>query len=199
MPSTFTTLPRAAAAPRVAALPRDGGATSAAGPRTDGIGSIRASACRNGPDGGSSWLSSWRIAERWMSSRSTGDPADWSATAPTIQAIPSATEAVRTAPNTPSTKRSPGTRRNMRARAPSPCRPLASTAPASSAPDQAEQRRILGVRAGGQHERGEVGAEECSQAETEQRQGAYDEPLRVAVERQQHGEGHDQPVDFRHR
>ena len=64
---------------------------------------------------------------------------------------------------------------------------------------QPEQRRVLGVRAAGQHERREVGAEERSEAEPEQRQGADDEPLRVAVERQQHRERHDQPVDFRHR
>ena len=73
-----------------------------------------------------------------MSSRSTGESADWSATAPTIHAIPSATEAVRSAPKIPSTRRSPGNRRTMRARAPMPSKPLASTAPASNAPSSPE-------------------------------------------------------------
>ena len=47
---------------------RGGGAdTSGDGPAIDGSGSRRASALRIGPDGGSSTLSSRRIAERWMS------------------------------------------------------------------------------------------------------------------------------------
>ncbi len=134
MPSTFTTLGAAARTPGAPTMLPGGAGTLAAGPRTDGSGSIRASACRIGPDGGSSSFSPWRIAERWMSRWSTAELVDCSAIAPTIHAIPSATDAVSAAPSTPSTIRSPGSRRNIRARAPIPSNPLASTAPASSAP-----------------------------------------------------------------
>ena len=48
-----------------------GAATSGEGPVIEGSGSSRASAFRIGPDGGSSSLSSRRIAERWMSARSS--------------------------------------------------------------------------------------------------------------------------------
>ena len=120
--------------PGARAIPRGGAGTSAAGPRTDGSGSIRASACRIGPDGGSNSLSPLRIADCWMSRRSTSELVDWNAIAPTIHAIPSATDAVSAAPSSPSTMRSPGRRKNLRARAPTPSNPLASTAPASSAP-----------------------------------------------------------------
>ena len=66
-------------------------------------------------------------------------------------------------------------------------------------PDQAEQRRVLRVRAARQHERPEVTSEERADAEADQRQGADDEALGVAIQGKQHREGHDQPVDFCHR
>ena len=115
VPTTLTTLVRAVMTPRLARIPRRGGGTSAAGPRTDGSGSNRDSALRIGPDGGSSWLSPRRIAERWMSARRLSEPDDCTAIAPMIHAIPSPTHAVSTAPSIPSTVRSPGNRSSERA------------------------------------------------------------------------------------
>ena len=134
VPSTLTTLGLALSTAGALTIPGGGAATFAWGPRTEGSGSIRASACRIAPDGGNRLLSPRRMAERWMSCRSTFEFDDCRAIAPTIQAIPKATDAVRAAPSSPSTVRSPGSRRNLRARAPTPSNPLASTAPARRAP-----------------------------------------------------------------
>ncbi len=87
-----------------------------------------------GPEGGRA-SSRWRrIVDCSSVWRSDGELVDWSATAPTIQAIPSPTHAVNPAPSTPSTFRRPGSRSADRARIPTPSNPLASTPPASSAP-----------------------------------------------------------------
>ncbi len=52
---------------------RGGGAeTPGNGPEIEGSGSRLAKTCRIGPVGGNSWLSSLRIAERWISARSCG-------------------------------------------------------------------------------------------------------------------------------
>ena len=48
--------------------------TPGAGPSIVGNGSKRASALSSGPDGGSTALSSWRITERWIGSRSSRAP-----------------------------------------------------------------------------------------------------------------------------
>ena len=61
---------------------------------------------------------------------------DCAAIAPMIHAIPSPTHAVRIAPSSPSTARSPGTLSAARARTAIPSNPLASTPPASSAPSR---------------------------------------------------------------
>ena len=70
VPSTRTTLREALRTPGSRATAGWGAATSGEGPATWGSGSSRASAFRIEPVGGSSWLSSRRTAERWMSARS---------------------------------------------------------------------------------------------------------------------------------
>ncbi len=69
-----------------------------------------------------------------MSLRSGVESEAFSATAPTIQAIPSATHAVSAAPIRPSTQRSTGIRSDSRAREPSSSSTLANSAPTMSAP-----------------------------------------------------------------
>ena len=69
-----------------------------------------------------------------MSLRSGAELEESSATAPTIQAIPSATQAVSAAPIRPSTQRSTGIRSDSRAREPSSSSTFANTAPTTSAP-----------------------------------------------------------------
>jgi hypothetical protein len=69
-----------------------------------------------------------------MSLRSGVESEEFSATAPTIQAIPRAMQAVSAAPIRPSTQRSTDIRSDSRAREPSSSRTLANTAPTSSAP-----------------------------------------------------------------
>ena len=95
---------------------------------------------------------------------------DWSAIAPTIQAIPSPTQAVSTAPSSPSTVRSPGNRSAARARAAETLEPAGQHAARQQRPEQAEQRRVLGVRAARQDQRREPGPEERADPEPEQRQ-----------------------------
>ena len=187
VPSTRTTLRARRRARRGAArIPASGAGTSAAGPRTAGSGSKRASALRIGPDGGSSWLSSRRIAERWMSARSGGEPEDWSATAPTIHAIPRPdARGQRRARAAPSTVRRPGSRSAERACTPMPSKPAGQHPARQQRAEQAEQRRVLRVRAAGQHQRRQPRADERAEREADQRQRADDEALHVAVERQQ--------------
>ena len=134
VPYTRTTLGRAAATPPERRTRREGPATSAAGPCTDGSGSSRASASRIGPDGGSSWSSARRIVDPRRSERSGVEPVESSATAPTIQAMPRPTQAVSAAPSSPSICLKPGIRSHERTREPRPSSPLANTPPASSAP-----------------------------------------------------------------
>ena len=59
-----TTLCEAALTPGVRAMRGGGAETSGDGPAIEGSGSRRASALRIGPDGGSSTLSSRRMADR---------------------------------------------------------------------------------------------------------------------------------------
>ena len=80
----------------------------ATGPVIDGSGSSRASAFRIGPDGGSTWLSSRRIAERWMSARSAVCPGVWPATAARIHTMPRPSAAPSSAPSIPSSSPMPG-------------------------------------------------------------------------------------------
>ena len=75
-------------------------ATSASGPRTSGLGSIRRSTFRSGPDGGKASFSAARIDERWTASRRSRAPfpGAFSATAPNTHAAASARAASSTAP-----------------------------------------------------------------------------------------------------
>ena len=139
--------------------------------------------CRIGPDGGSSWLSSRRIAERWMSrAQRLGAWSTASATAPTIHAIPSPTHAVKHAPSSPSTARSPGSRSADRARTPSPSKPLASTPPASSAPIRPNSGAYCECEPPGSSSGASARAEERADREPDQRQRADDEALQIAVD-----------------
>ena len=110
---------------------------------------------------------------------------------------PRPTQAVSTAPSSPSTVRSPGSRRRERTRAPRPSRPLASTPPAEQRAEQAEQRRVRRPRSLAEHQRRQPRADEGPDREPDQRQRADDEPLQVAVDGQQDGERDDHPVDAR--
>ena len=132
--------------PGAVAMPGGGGGTCAAGPVTDGSGSNRASAFRIGPDGGRIWLSSRRIAERWMSVRSVVEPVDSSATAPRIHAIPSPTQAVSAAPSRPSTGAQPGQPERRAGVEAEPLEPAGEHAPRQQRAEQPEQRCVLGVR-----------------------------------------------------
>jgi hypothetical protein len=66
VPSTRTTLREAARTPGSRAIAAGGVETLGSGPEIDGNGSRLASTLRIGPLGGSSWLSSLNITERWM-------------------------------------------------------------------------------------------------------------------------------------
>ena len=138
MPSTRTTLLPAALTCGSRAIFESGGGTSAAGPRIDGNGSKRASAWMIGPEGGSVAFSSFRIAERWIGSRSSRAPGVWSATAPAIHTKNSPMQATSALPPTPSTSpsRSPSRRLSWN---PSASSPVASRPPRSRAPMSADR------------------------------------------------------------
>ena len=138
VPSTRTTLREAARTPGERATAGSGGATSGEGPAIEGSGSRRASALRIGPVGGSRRLRSRRIAERWMSSRTSACTGACPATAATIHTIARPTAALRSAPSAPSSNPRPGMnppppslRRSLQ---PIPSRPVAKIPPTSSAP-----------------------------------------------------------------
>ena len=102
VPRTRTTPGPAALTCGSRAIAELGGLTSTGGPEKLGKGSIRASALRIDPEGGSASLSCRRTAERWTARRTSGSCELWRATAPPIQAMPSATHAVSAAPSAPS-------------------------------------------------------------------------------------------------
>ena len=135
---------RGDARPRARAIPAVGAGTRASGPSMRGNGSSRASASISPLDGGSAALRCCRIVERWTSRRAS--PPLASASAPSTQVIPSPTQAVRTAPSSPSTAVAAGDRTRPRKRAPTPSKPSAKTMPAISAPtrpkagDQGDRR-----------------------------------------------------------
>ena len=189
---------RAPMTPLVRRIAAFGRATSASGPVTDGSGSKRASALRIPPDGGSSVLSSWRIADCCMSRRSGIEPEASSATAPTIHAIPSPTHAVSAAPSSPSIVRSPGRRSGGSGMDPESLKATREHPAGEQRAEQTEQRRVLRVRSTGQQQRSEPRADERAEPEADERQRTDDEALHVAVEGEQRRERNDQPVDAGH-
>ena len=64
--------------------------------------------------------------------------------------------------------------------------------------EQPEQRRVPRMRATGQQQRSQPRTEERPDREADDREHSHDEALDVAVEREQHTEHDDQPVDRGH-
>ena len=195
MPSTRTTLRPAARTSGSRAIFEFGGGTFAAGPRIDGNGSKRASACRIGPDGGSAAFSLWRISERWIGSRSSRAPGVWSATAPAIQ--------TRKRPEAGHEHRAAHAVRHAELLAaagrlrwkPSHLEHGGEYRAEHQRPEQGHERRVGRVRAVAQEQRPEPRAEERAQREADERQAARDQALAEAPDRHQDGEGDDDPVE----
>ena len=197
VPRTRTTLARAACTSRSARMParrrRDVGLRA---PGCAGNGSTRASAFRIGPDGGSSSFSRLRIAERWMSCRSSRAPGVCSATAPAIQTRPEperrdqhgAADAVD-APRAARRRSGAGCRRPPpRARS----RPAPPTISAPMRRRAARRASSIPPRAAAAPSRLPANA---PAAKPGQRERAHDQALRVAPERHQRDERDDDPVD----
>jgi hypothetical protein len=138
VPRMRTTLGAAARTCGSRATAARGAGTSAFGPSMVGNGSKRASALRIGPLGGRTSLSRLSTAERWMSPRSSRAPGVCSATAPNSHARPSPTHALSSAPSSPSTIPSPGSRTSVRTCRPIVSRPNARSAPTNRAPRSAK-------------------------------------------------------------
>ena len=130
-------------------------------------------------------FSSRRIAERWIGSRSSRAPGVCSATAPTIQASPSA-ERRRPAARPPSPSSTPSRSAAARAAAGSPSSSSteARMPPSSSAPTSANSGAYGRLRAlGAAADR--AASRRTRRAKPGQRQRADDQPLRVAPRRHQ--------------
>ena len=196
VPSTFTTLRAAASTCGSPTIPADGACTRTSGPSMRGNGSRFSSAVSSPLVGGRIVFRRWSTYERWTAWRSS--PPEPSATAPSTQTIPSPTQAVSAAPRRPSSALPAGVRTRARNRLPTPSKPIASTAPAVSAP--------IRPKAGAQPE--SAPSESTSGptlvpthapiAKPDQRERAGHESLGPSEQGQQDHDPQDDPIEPRH-
>ncbi len=150
-----------------------------------------------GPDGGRTSLSSWRIAERWIGSRSSLAPGVCSATAPTTQARPRPRQASSAAPPRPSS--TPRLLAEPVAQVEAQdLEPGGEDAAQEERAHEGEQGGVLGVGALRQQQGRQARSGECADDETDQRQRADDQALHVAPDGHQEREADDDPVDGSH-
>ena len=103
-----------------------------------------------------------------------------------IHAIPRPTHAVSAAPNRPSTPAARAAQGGAGPQAES-LEAACEHAAGEQRADQAEQWRVLRMGSPWQQQRPEARAEERAEGEPDEREGTDDEPLEVAVEREQAG------------
>ena len=181
VPRTLTTLPPASLTPRVARIPRVGGGTSASGPRTEGSGSNPRERVQEWP-------------------RRRQQPVQLPEDRRPLDVVAEHGRAGRLERDRADDPRDPERHRCGQERAEDPvdqtqsreAEKHAGAGPESlqaarehrageQRAEQPEQRRVLRVRAARQHQRPEVTAEERAKPEADQRQGADDEALCIAI------------------
>ena len=201
VPSTRTTLARRPRArPAWRAIPRVGAGTSAAGPRTDGSGSNRASALRIGPDGGSNWLSSredrraldvasQRLRAGGLQRDRADDPGDPEPDAGGQRGAEQAVDraAARAAASADARAHPDALRSRWRARRP----------PAARRSGRTAARTANATRSAAAAARGACRGTRPSANPTSDKH-PDDEALQIAVEGEQRGEADDHPVDRCH-